>query len=75
MTEISNEALAAIVISYRALGVNRDKAIAAMEELAYRRLKGNTFDYEAFIANKLSEIPKPVPANISQFLQLIHSFK
>lgn len=55
----TSEALAAIIVAYRSLGVFKNKAKQAMIELARRQVEDNDpFDYESFIKQKLAEIPK-----------------
>lgn len=49
MQNKSSKTLAAIVVAYRALGVHKDLAIIAMEELVRRKAEGDDFDYEAWI--------------------------
>lgn len=55
----SEESLAAIVVAYRSLGIFEDKAKEAMIELSKRKENGSSFDYEKYIQDKLSLIPKP----------------
>ncbi len=57
MKDKTSKTLAAIVVSYRALGMHKEAAIAAMEELARRKAAGDEFDYEAWIKEKLKEVP------------------
>jgi hypothetical protein len=57
MKDKSSKTLAAIVVSYRALGTNKEAAITAMEELVQRKAAGDEFDYEAWIKDKLKEVP------------------
>jgi hypothetical protein len=54
----TSEKLADIIVSNRYLGLYEDVAIAAMEELAKRRVGGDSFDYEKYIDEKLNELPK-----------------
>jgi hypothetical protein len=56
--EFSSEALAAVVVAYRALGICKDDARNAMIELARRKEAGDTFDVEAFVQERLVEVPK-----------------
>jgi hypothetical protein len=57
MKDKTSKTLAAIVVAYRALGTNKEVAIEAMEELSKRRVAGDDFDYEAWIKEKLKEVP------------------
>lgn len=58
MKDKTSKTLAAIVVSYRALGMHKAEAIEAMQELAERKANGDDFDYEAWIKEKLDEVPK-----------------
>ena len=55
----TSQALAAKVVSFRVLKLNRDAAVEAMEELSRRAAAGDTFDYETYIKTKMEEIPSP----------------
>lgn len=50
--------LAAYVVVYKTLGIDKDFAILCMEELAKRRAEGDDFDFENFIAQEAKKIPK-----------------
>jgi hypothetical protein len=56
--QYSSTKLAEMVVAYRYLGVYRDLAIVAMEELAKRRGNGDPFEYEGYIKEKLEAMPK-----------------
>jgi hypothetical protein len=60
MDDKSSETLAAIVVSFRILGINKDDAAKAMLILEQRRAAGDEFDYEKFIADNVAKAPKPV---------------
>lgn len=65
----SSEALASMIVAYRSLGLFKDQAKKAMAELAKRQDEGDDFDYEAFISQKLKEVPKSeINPEISKFL-------
>ena len=69
-----SKVLAAQVVAYRALGLDRDGSILAMQELVKRKEAGDEFDYEKFIADELSQLAKPTGLpNISFGLQEIFS--
>jgi len=53
-----SSALAAQVIAYRAIGINKDIAIACMEELGQRRNAGDDYDFESYINEEVAKIPK-----------------
>ena len=55
MKDIPTKRLAAIVIVYRLLGINKDQAIKAMNELSTR----TDFDYQTFIDEQLKRAPDP----------------
>lgn len=55
----TSEALAAIIVAYRALGLFKEEAKQAMSELARREAEGDKFDYEQYIKSKLADVPKP----------------
>lgn len=63
---ITSESLAAQVVAYRALKMNKEQAILAMAELGVRRAKGDTFEFEQFIDTELAKIPKIPEFNIKQ---------
>lgn len=68
-TETSSEALCAMIVAYRSLGLFKDKAKEAMSELARRKDSGDDFDFETFITKKLDEVPKPdISPEVSRFL-------
>jgi hypothetical protein len=64
-----SDALAAHVVVYRALKINKDIAIACMKELAKRKEEGDDFDYETYIEEKLAEVPKPQKMNYVQLIR------
>ena len=65
--------LADIVISFRYLGLYKDLSVLAMEELANRRLNGDTFQYEKYIEDNLKSLPK-LNFNLSSLDDLIKNF-
>lgn len=54
---LSNEKLCEVIVAFRYLGIMKSEAIASMEELAARRLKGEVFDYETKINDMLATLP------------------
>lgn len=50
--------LADVVISFRYLGLHKELSIASMEELAKRRITGDTFQFEKYIEDNLQSLPK-----------------
>lgn len=65
----SSETLAAHVVVYRALKINKDIAVACMKELAKRKDDGDDFDFETYIENKLAEVPKPQTMNYVKMIR------
>ncbi len=65
----TSKTLAAHVIVYRALGMNKDIAIACMQELAKRKNDGDDFDFEDFIDNELKKIPKQKNTDYAQVIR------
>ena len=55
----TSEALAAKVVSFRVLKMNKDGAKEAMIELAKRKANGDDFDYDSYIEEKIKSIPLP----------------
>lgn len=56
----TSESLAAIIITYRSLGLFKDEAKQAMIELSRRKDLGDTFDFDSYIKEKLNQVPKSV---------------
>ena len=56
--DISSDTLAAQVVVYKALGINKELAIQCMKELAVRRENGDLFEYEKYIETEVAKIPK-----------------
>lgn len=54
-----SEVLAAQVVAYRLLKLNKETAILCMQILAERKAAGSDFDYAKYIEEKLAESPKP----------------
>ena len=73
----TSEALAAHVVLYRALNIDRELALLCMEELSKRRKFGYDFDYESFIEDELEKIPKMRNINLPEIGKKImnNSFK
>lgn len=67
-----SDALAAQVVLYRAVGLNKDIAMLCMAELVKRRNIGDEFDYESFISSHLETMPKPKNMD---YLKLIKGMK
>ena len=77
--DAAQEDLAAYVVVYRTLGINKQLAIDCMIELANRKITGSDFDYEKFIDDEVKKIPKINTDDkhskvLSQGFNLIKSF-
>jgi hypothetical protein len=72
-----SEDLAAQVVLYRSLKINKELSTKCMIELAKRREAGDQFDFESFIEQELNKLPKPQnkSGNISNILKLLENFK
>jgi len=64
-----SDTLAAHVVVYRALKINKDIAIACMEELAKRKEDGDDFDFEAYIDTELAKVPKSQSMNYAKLIR------
>ena len=56
--KFSNNKLCEVIVANRYLGIMKDEAIAAMQELAKRRGSGDSFEYEKHIDELLAALPK-----------------
>ena len=52
-----SEKLCEIIVYYRYLNFNKDLAVLSMQELAKRRLEGDSFDFESYIQKSMSQLP------------------
>jgi len=59
LVDIESKALAAHVVVYRLLGINKELAISCMEELSERKHKGDEFEFEKYIEDQLKDMPSP----------------
>lgn len=75
LEEINSQALAAHIVAYKSLGINKDFAIQCMAELGKRRAAGDDFDFEKFIEDELAKIPKLKDINYQNILNNINSLK
>jgi hypothetical protein len=57
--EVDSKTLAANVVVYRLLAINKELAIVCMQELYARRENGDDFKYEEYIERQLKEMPSP----------------
>jgi len=73
VSKADSKVLAAHVVIYRSLGMNKDLAKACMTELATRRKNGDDFEYEDFIDEKVAGMPKMKNTNFLKITQNIQS--
>ena len=58
LLELNAFKLADIIVAYRYLGVCKNLNVPCMEELARRRIAGDTWDFEKYIEEQLADMPK-----------------
>jgi len=58
ITTSPSETLAAHVVAYRTIGINKEIAIECMKELSKRRKSGEEFNFENYIEEQVAKIPK-----------------
>lgn len=61
--------LAAYVVVYRSLGMNKDIAIACMEELLKRKEAGDDYDFESYIDEEVAKIPLPKGTDFAKIIR------
>jgi hypothetical protein len=66
--------LAANVVTYRALGINKQLAMLCMQELASRRKNGEEFDYESYIDEEVAKMPKTSNMDLNKLLEQVKPF-
>jgi len=54
----TSKKLCSMIVCDRYLGIDESMVLACMEELAKRRENGDDFDFESFIEQELSKLPK-----------------
>lgn len=54
----TSDKLCEIIVCDRYFGSYNELAIMCMEELAARRIQGDTFEFEKYIDNSLKDLPK-----------------
>jgi hypothetical protein len=75
--DIPSDMLAAQIVVYRLIGINRDKAVEAMQELSRREAEGDDFDYKSFIEERIAlapERPKGNKTGLTQLGDLLKTF-
>jgi hypothetical protein len=58
ISKFSMKKLADVIVMSRYIGIYKDLAISAMEELSARRSNGNNFNYEEYINDNFNKLPK-----------------
>jgi len=58
LKQFCSRSLAANVIAFRVLFINKKVSLYSMEELFYRKSLGDDFDYELFINSEMSKMPE-----------------
>lgn len=71
LSKASSQFLAAIIVVYKALGLDRDHAIACMNELAKRKNDGDVFDYDKYIDDNLKKFPISKHNDVSSVLKMV----
>ena len=77
VNDTPSEMLAAKVVVYRLIRINREQAIEAMQELSRREAEGDDFDYKTFISEKMALAPERTKSNkigVAQLGDLLKSF-
>lgn len=64
--------LAAYIVAYKVIGVNKEFALFCMEELARRRTLGEDFDFETYIEDNINKMPKIEPLDLKSISGLIN---
>ena len=62
----TSETLAAHVVIYKTLNMDKEIALLCMKELAHRRELGEDFDYETYIEEEIKKIPKMRDINLPE---------
>jgi hypothetical protein len=73
ISTIDSKSLAAYVVLYRTLGMHKDLSVLCMQELCLRRNNGDNFEYEKFIDEEISKVPKPSDVSLNGIMSLIES--
>jgi hypothetical protein len=74
LDKIDSKALAAQIVVYRTLGLNKEEAITCMSELSRRRESGDEFHYEDFIDAEIKKMPE-IPNNAPNLINLVKELK
>jgi len=74
LSQFSSQKLCEVIITYQYLGLMKDEAILAMQELAKRRASGDLFQFETVIEEELKKLPDFKKQSELQGLDLIKGF-
>jgi len=66
-----SETLAAHIVIYKTLNIDRETALLCMAELGRRRMLGDEFDYETFIEVEVAKVPK-ISSNLPELYKIIN---
>lgn len=58
INQMTSDVLAAYIVAYKAIGIDKDFAVICMAELSRRRILGEEFNFEGFIEVELTKMPK-----------------
>lgn len=72
MSQANSEALAAHIVLYKVLGINKMTAVECMRELGRRRQLGEEYEYEKFIDDEAGKIPKVQNLNLFSLQSLLN---
>lgn len=72
--EYKIEKICDMIVCDRYFGYNTDLTKICMEELALRRINGDSFEFEEYIEKSLKELPK-LDFSIPDIKSLINNFK
>ena len=74
LVNYSTQKLCNMIVCDRYLGLNKEIRIGCMEELAKRRLAGDSFLYEEYIEKTLTDLPKiDTSLDLSDFISKFNS--
>lgn len=69
LMQASSGGLAAMVVAYKTLGINKEMALHCMTELGRRRKLGEDFNFEEFIEEESKKVQKFQPMDLSKIAQ------
>jgi len=72
MKTAPSKVLAAHVVLYRGLKMEKELALLAMHELSKRKVAGDDFDFEAYIKEELDKLPKRTEMDLTNVMKGIN---